>query len=371
MDTENGANAAALVNNLLETTGLEELSFLQQIFLGNTVLEWLIAVVLLLVIASLLRLAEMVVVHRLKALSKRTKMNIDDVLVKFLQGISWYFYSAVSLFCAVQHLALPELASMVVKFIFLTAIAVELIKIAEKIVVKIISAQLKRSKSESQSLLTAAGLITRVVMWAVDILMILSNMGVNVTSLIASLGIGGLAVSLALQPVFQDMFSSFSIILDKPFEEGDFIEYGDFKGTVKKIGLKTTRLQALQGEEIVIPNTELTSGKIQNFKKLQRRRIVFGIGLTYDTPAEKLREIPQIIEDIITDLEDVTFDRAHFKEFADSSLNYEIVYFMEVAEFPVYMDRQETMNIRIHEEFQKRGLEMAFPSRTVYMANAS
>ena len=197
--------------------------------------------------------------------------------------------------------------------------------------------------------------------------MVLSNLGVDVTTLIASLGIGGLAVSLALQPLFQDMFSAFSLIIDKPFQAGDFIVTGDFKGTVKKVGLKTTRLQSLQGEELIISNSELTTARIQNFKRLQKRRIVFGIGVTYDTPTKKLKTIPETIEKIITAQEGADFERAHFWQFADSSLNYEIVYFVDNADYAVYMDIQQSINMQILEAFEKDGIEMAFPTRTVHM----
>ena len=220
---------------------------------------------------------------------------------------------------------------------------------------------------DETSLSSALSLILRVILWTVGILMILSNLGFNVTSLLASLGIGGLAVSLALQPLFADIFSSFSIILDKPFEEGDYIVCGEYKGTVKRIGLKTTRLEALQGEELVISNAELTAARVQNFKKLQKRRIVFAIGVTYDTPPATLRGIPKIIEDVISGKEHAEFSRAHFWEFADSSLNLEIVYFIHSSEYVDYMDTQQEINLEILEAFEKEGIEMAFPTRTVHV----
>jgi len=206
------------------------------------------------------------------------------------------------------------------------------------------------------------------VLWAVGILLILSNLGINVNSLVAGLGIGGLAISLALQSVLGDLFSSVSIAVDKPFEEGDFIVVGEHKGTVKKIGLKTTRVEALQGEEIVLSNTELTTARVQNFKKMHRRRVLFHIGVTYDTPIEKLKKVEDIIEEACGEhKEKVEFDRVHFQEFGDSNLIFEVVYYMQVSDYNVYMDTQESINFKILEEFEKEGIEMAYPTQTLYV----
>ena len=180
-----------------------------------------------------------------------------------------------------------------------------------------------------------------------------------------------MAIALAVQNILGDMFSSFSIYFDRPFEVGDFIIVGDHMGVVKKIGLKTTRIQALQGEEIVISNAELTSTRIRNFKKMQKRRIVFTVGVTYDTPKEKLEKIPSIVATIMAKVENADLDRVHFKEFADSSLNYEIVFYALTGDFGKYMDSRQAINLGLIEAFGKEGIEFAFPTQTVHLAKDS
>ena len=199
------------------------------------------------------------------------------------------------------------------------------------------------------------------------LLLILSNLGFDITTLIASLGIGGVAIALAVQSILSDLFNSLSIYVDKPFTVGDFIIVGDHMGTVQKIGLKTTRIQALQGEEIVISNSELTSSRVRNFKQMQKRRIVFAFGVTYDTSTEKVKKIPEMVKNAIDPLEKAEYDRAHFKNFGDSSLDFEVVYYVLTGDYTEYMDIQQSINLRIMEEFEKEGIEMAFPTRTVHL----
>lgn len=356
-----------IVADLAEAVGVGNSDFLTEVVFGNSVLGWISALAIFVGVLFALVVLKRVVLRRLSKLSKKTKSKIDDVIIKFLQDIGSFFYVSASLFASVQHLSLPGIVFLVVKGAFFVSIVYEMIRLAERILGLVVAMKLGKMDEDETSLSSALSLILRVVLWTIGILMILSNLGFNVTSLLASLGIGGLAVSLALQPLFADIFSSFSIILDKPFEEGDYIVSGEYKGTVRHIGLKTTRLQALQGEELVISNSELTAARVQNFKKLKKRRIVFSIGVTYDTPTAKLRGIPKTIKKVISGKEHVEFDRAHFWEFSDSSLNIEIVYYINSSEYIDYMDTQQSINLEILEAFEKDGIEMAFPTRTVHM----
>ena len=231
----------------------------------------------------------------------------------------------------------------------------------------ILKNRLDENESEAKSAMSAINIIVKIVLWSVGILLILSNLGINVTSLLAGLGIGGVAVALAIQNILSDLFSSFAIHFDKPFVIGDFIVVGDKMGTVKKIGIKTTRIQALQGEEIVISNQELTSSQIQNFKKMQERRVVFTFGVTYGTSNEKLKSIPEIIKKIINELSEVRLDRVHFKEFGDSALLFEIAFYVDTGDYNKYMDIRQEINLKINKQFSENMIEMAYPTQTLFI----
>ena len=198
--------------------------------------------------------------------------------------------------------------------------------------------------------------------------MVLSNLGYNVTTLVAGLGIGGLAIAFALQKVLEDIFSSVSIYFDKPFEIGDFIIVGEQMGVVKKIGIKSTRIQALQGEEIVISNRELTSVRIQNFKRMEKRRVAFSFGVLYSTSNAKLKKAIEMVKKIVEKAEHADLDRVHFKAFGSSSLDFEVVYYLKSRDYNVYMDTQQEINFAIKEAFEKEKIEFAYPTQTIHLA---
>ena len=232
----------------------------------------------------------------------------------------------------------------------------------------------KKEKDESDEsvgsrkmALQLLGRMAKGVLWAIAVLMVLSNLGVNVTSVIAGLGIGGIAVAFALQGVLGDLFSAFVIYFDKPFVIGDFIIIGESVGTIERIGIKTTRIRSLQGEEIVISNQTMTSSRLQNFKKMYNRRITFEVGVEYDTPQKKLEKIPEIIKETIESTKDVKFDRAHMKEFGDSAFIFEAVYNVMKPDFTIFRDKHQEILFGIRTKFQKNKIEFAFPTRTVHL----
>jgi small-conductance mechanosensitive channel len=207
----------------------------------------------------------------------------------------------------------------------------------------------------------------RFFVWILGILFILDNLGFKISTVVAGLGIGGIAIALAAQAILGDLFSYFVIYFDRPFELGDFIIFDEILGSVEYIGVKTTKLRSLGGEQIVISNSALTNSRIRNYKRMERRRIVFSFGVLYETPVEIVRGIPALISEIITSLEAVQFDRAHFKGFGDSSLDFEVVYYVLSPDYLVYMDIQQSINFRIMEELAKRNVDFAYPTRTVYL----
>lgn len=213
-------------------------------------------------------------------------------------------------------------------------------------------------------------IVIAVALWTLGALLILSNLGVNIVSLVAGLGIGGIAVALAVQNILGDIFSSFALYLDRPFREGDFIIVGSHMGVVKKIGLKTTRIQALQGEEIIIANQELTSARVQNFKRMRERRVLFRFGVTHDATPAQLRAVAGIVRKVIEDNPLARFDRAHFAAFGESSLDFEVVYYVGSGDYNAYMDLQQEINLAIYERLRAEGVAFAFPTRTVHLADA-
>jgi small-conductance mechanosensitive channel len=191
----------------------------------------------------------------------------------------------------------------------------------------------------------------------------LDNFGVNVTTLVAGLGIGGIAIALAVQNILGDLFASVSIVLDKPFVIGDSIQVGDLSGTVEHIGIKTTRVRAISGEQLVFPNSDLLGSRIRNFKRMQERRYETILGVTYDTPAEKLKRIPSWIREAVEAQSELRFDRAHFMRFGAYSLDIQAVFFVRSPDYIVFMDHLQTFNLALLDRFKREGVELAFPTQ--------
>jgi small-conductance mechanosensitive channel len=210
--------------------------------------------------------------------------------------------------------------------------------------------------------------IIKVIIWGLGIVFLLDNLGFKISTVIAGLGIGGVAVALAAQALLGDLFSYFSIFFDRPFEIGDFIIVGDYLGTIEHIGIKTTRIRSLGGEQIVFSNSDLTNTRVRNYKRMDKRRVVFKLGVTYQTTLEQLKDIPEIITDIIKNTKDTVFDRAHFFSYGDFSLVFEVVYYVLSRDYNKYMDTQQEINFAIKEAFKKRSIEFAYPTQTLFIS---
>ena len=211
------------------------------------------------------------------------------------------------------------------------------------------------------------GFLGRIGLWCLVGLLILANLGVEITPLLAGLGVGGIAVALAVQTVLKDLLASLSIMLDKPFMIGDFLNLGTEMGSVEYIGLRTTRLRSISGEQLVLSNADLLESRIRNFGRMRERRIVFNLGVTYATPRAKLERIPQLIREAIESQKLTRCDRVHFKNYGDFALNFEAVFFVGVPDYNTYMDIQQAINLHIHESFEREGIEFAFPTQTLYV----
>jgi small-conductance mechanosensitive channel len=235
-----------------------------------------------------------------------------------------------------------------------------------------ISLRLRRERQmqehpEAVAALDVLGFVLRLAAWTFIILVILDNLGVQITALIAGLGVGGVAVALATQNILGDLFASLSIVLDKPFVVGDFLSIGEYLGSVEKVGLKTTRVRSLSGEQLIFSNTDLLNSRIRNFGRMFERRVVFTVGVTYETSARKLRLIPVIIREAVEAHEKVRFDRSHFQKYGDFALLFESVYYVLSPDYSYYMDVQQGVNLDIFERFAGEGIEFAYPTQTLHL----
>jgi len=343
--------------------------FLTSVYYGNTGQEYLVAFAILVGLFVFFRLFNYVIIYRLRKVAKKTKTQWDDFVIDFLEGIHWFFYIYLSLYLASLYLKVPEVVANWRNYILILFLGYYvgkgLAKVIEGFVQRQIQKRKKKHKTGNTSMMKVLGSIGKVIVWTIILLMVLSNFGVEITPLIASIGVGGIAVALALQTILGDLFSAFVIYFDKPFEEGDFIIIGDDMGTIEKIGIKSTRIRALQGQELVVSNTELTNARINNYKQMEKRRVAFEFGVQYNTGSKKLKKAKKIVQDIIKKMKNAELDRVHFKKYGDSALIFEVVYYVDNADYYQYMDIQEELNLKMYEAFEKEGIEFAFPTRTI------
>jgi small-conductance mechanosensitive channel len=292
--------------------------FFDRILYQNSIYDWLVAIAIAVVVFLVMRLAKAVIKKRVGQLAVKTTVDWDDLIVAITERIHSWFLLALAIYAGSLKLDLPARVSVFIKkgafvvFLFQVALIVTY-------VIKFLIDRYRRKKIESDAAavttLSSIGFILKILLWFILLLVALDNFGVNVTTLVAGLGISGIAVALAVQNILGDLFASFSIVFDKPFVIGDFIIVDDFLGTVEYVGLNTTRIRSLSGEQVILSNTDLLKSRIRNFKRMFERRVVFAIGVLYQTSYEQLIEIPKMIQNIIEDHSQVRFDRAHFKEY--------------------------------------------------------
>jgi small-conductance mechanosensitive channel len=334
---------------------------------GNTGQDYLITFVVLVVFVALLKIFQIIVLKKLENIAKKTKTDLDDVLIGIVEKIKPPVYSFVALYGALQFLTLGEVVEKIINGLLILVVVYQIINALQEFINFAVRKLSSEDKKVSSSVVSSISIMAKTVLWSFAVLLILSNWGINISSLVAGLGIGGIAIALAVQKILSDVFSSFSIFVDKPFEEGDFIAVGQDMGVVQKIGIKTTRIKSLQGEELIISNQELTTERVKNFKRMKERRIVFTIGVCYETPVEKLKKIPEMMKDIIEKEELARFDRTHFKTYGDFSLNYEMVYYVTSREYLKYVNTQQSINFALKEKFEKEGIEFAYPTQTIFV----
>jgi small-conductance mechanosensitive channel len=343
---------------------------LQQQFFQNTVLDYLISVATFLVSIIGIKILNSVILAQVKKWARKTRTELDDSLIQIFESNLVPLLYVGALYISVQNLeinailvrAIDALGTIAVTF----AIAQILISASER------AFNLFWLKKGHDPALVSEDIKTirpaiRVVVWTIATIFLLDNLGFDLSAVITGLGIGGAAIALASRGVLEDLFSYFSILFDRPFEIGDFIIIGDYMGAIEHVGIKSTRIRSLSGEQLVFCNKDLTESRIRNYKRMERRRVVFNLGVTYETSTDKLTEIPGIVRGAIEQLDNTTFDRAHFFSYGDFSLNFEIVYYILSSDYTQYMDAQQKINLTIKEEFEKREIEMAYPTQTLYL----
>lgn len=341
---------------------------------GVTLQTWLIALATMLGTLMALYLFKTIVVSRLHTLAKKTDTEIDDVIADLLNRTHLWFYLCVGLFFGSRVVALPAEITTPIRAVVVVAFFLQVAIWGNGFITYSVNRYRQRMIAEDAAWATtisAMGFVGKMVLWAVIALLILQNLGAKVDTLIAGLGVGGIAVALAVQNVLGDLFASLSIVIDKPFLIGDFITVDQFSGTVEHVGLKTTRIRSLSGEQLVISNGDLLKSRIRNYKRMEERRAVFLLNVTYGTAHDTLAKIPEIVRAVVQAREHTRFDRAHFKEFGPYALVFEVVYWMTTPEYLAYMDTQQAINLELVRRFKEEGIEFALPTQTVQLREAN
>lgn len=349
------------------------LDWLDEQLLGEPARDWMVALAIAAAVLLVLALVKRIVVGRVGRLASRTDMEVDDFLVELVRRTRWLLVLLPVLYLATVSLEVPRLRTG----LRTAAILAFLLQLAlwTLVAINFWVASYKRKRAEadaaSTTMVTAFGFVGKVVLWSVILLLALDNLGVDVTALVAGLGIGGVAVALALQNILGDLLASLSIVLDKPFVIGDTIQVDTFTGTVETIGLKTTHLRSLSGEQLIFSNGDLLRSRIRNYKRMAERRVVVTFGVTYQTPVEKLARIPGIVREIVEAREQLRFDRAHFMRLGESSLDFEAVWFVLASDMILHMDLQQAVLLELLRRFEAEGIEVAYPTRTLMIPERS
>jgi small-conductance mechanosensitive channel len=348
----------------------ELLGILDYRLLENSVQNWLFALIAAAVALIILFLIKRLSMSRLIRLARQTDNMWDDAAADMLSRTRSPFIFIIALFLGSLFLTLANEYRQITYSIAAIALLVQGgLWLNGLLLFWLGKDQEHRKKTDPSSVaaVNAMGFVGRLVLWAVVLLLVLENLGVDVTALVAGLGVGGIAVALAVQNILGDLFASLSIVLDKPFTIGDFLVIDDYLGSVEHIGLKTTRMRSLSGEQLVFSNADLLKSRIKNYGRMFERRVVFTLGVTYQTPHDKLRIIPDIIRAVVEKQDPVRYDRSHFRSYEDFSLVFETVYYVLSPDYNIYMDIQQAINLQIHAQFEQEGIEFAYPTQTVFI----
>ena len=330
---------------------------------GNRILDWLLAVAVVVCVAILLHALIRIGANHLKRLAGRPGLDLFDLSNRLLQRTHSLFVIIFAVYVSTFVVRLGATETHALEIIALSALLLQVGLWLDGAIVfysERSTSEPGRMDSNAAATIRVLGVLGRLVLWTVFLLLILSNAGVDISALVAALGITGVAAALAVQTLLRDLLASFSIMLDKPFLVGHYIVVGDYQGTVEKIGLKTTHLRSLSGEQIVFSNQDIVESRVRNYKRMETRRVAFSFMVDYQTPLDMLTEIPAMVREIVERQNAVRFDRAHFKEYSDFGLVFEVVYHVLSADYTLYMDIQQAVNLALYEKFQQEGIAFAY-----------
>jgi small-conductance mechanosensitive channel len=346
---------------------------LEQAWLDNDLEAFAVALGVVAAAMIALWIARAVVARVLDSVSRRTNTLMDDIAANAARSTNLWLLLPLALHLGATILQLHESLGRATATAAMIGLALQGGVWASRIAGGWIGTRGRaREATDGAALMALAllGFAARVAIWTLVLLVVLDQLGFNITALVAGLGIGGVAIALAVQNVLGDLFASLSIVLDRPFVVGDFIIVDDLMGTVERVGVKTTRVRSLSGEVLVFSNSDLLKSRIRNYQQMLERRVVFSVGVTYETPAEKVRRIPAMLREAVEAQARTRFDRAHFKEYADSSLAFEVVYHVLDRDFNLFMDVQQAINLAILDRFASQGIEFAYPTSTLHIRSA-
>ena len=339
-------------------------------YLGNSVESWLWALGAAIVLAFVFNFILKRFVRSFAGFAEKTETDFDDLVSALVEKTSIVLIIIFSVYVATFFLDLTQQIREFRKSVIVICLLVQVgfwgggfidYYVTKKL------ADVGAGAGASITHIKSLGFFAKSVLWVILVILTIDNLGFDPTTIIAGLGVGGIAVALALQNVLGDLIASLSIIFDKPFEVGDFIVIDSMSGDVEHIGLKTTRLRSLSGEQLVLSNNDLLQSRIKNYKRMNTRRILFSLGVVYETPYDNLVKIPGLIREIIDTEPKTRFGRAHFSSYGDFALNYDIVYFVLTPSFDDYMDIQQNVNLKIFKRFSEEGIEFAYPTRKVFL----
>ncbi len=339
-------------------------------YLGNSAESWLWALGAAIVLALVFNFILKRFIRSFASLAEKTETDLDDLVSALLGKISIILIIIFSVYVATFFLDLTQQVREFRKSVVIICLLVQVGLWGGGFIDYYVGKKLSEIGTGAGASIThvrSLGFFAKSVLWVILLILTIDNLGFDPTTIIAGLGVGGIAVALALQNVLGDVIASLSIILDKPFEVGDFIVVGDMRGDVEHIGLKTTRVRSISGEQLVLSNGDLLQSRIKNYKRMDSRRILFSLGVVYETSYDNLARVPELVKEIIDAEPKARFDRAHFSGYGDFSLNYEIVYFVLSPLFEDYMDLQQRINLKIFKRFSEEGIEFAYPTRKVFL----